>query len=816
MKEFCWIRHFSDGTFETLQRVLLVQQGMAITMYLLPIFTFRFCIKSVSNHVFRTVIAYGESERMIGDSAVAQQRSNFKNTIPYINRFMSLTSECKEQVEEELKYISSKTDFAADKKFYLSVANKGEQLDLSPEQIYSAYLKKIKKMFAQEDEQADVVLSVPAYYSSIERQAVLDACKVSKVTCLRLMNENTAIALCYGFFKRKEFSENAKNIAFIDVGHGKTTCTLASFTDKKVTILSHASNRNLGGRNFDAYLLDIIGGDFNKKFGCDPRKAPKARLRMLDQIEKTRKILSANSEGSVNIECLLEDEDLNRNITRDELEELVKPKLDELKLVMEQALAESKLKTSKIDCIELCGEVTRMPAIQKLAEEVFHKEKHQRTINSSECVARGCSLMAAMILPQFHVANFEIKESNSFPIDVAWSVTDGKMKNQTLFPKGNNFPSVKSLTFDGRSEVMDVGVSYYNMDGIISGLPQLLARYKIEPPKPKEEKFSLKLRVQLDQNGIPALESAELIEDYKEIRKIPVKMDKKAAPKKDEKEGEGEKDASKDATKEAAKEPDMQYEEKEVKKTRSTQIHFKFEHHGYGAKQIDDFTKAEDEMCKQDNLILDIKVLRNQLETYVYDMRGSLDTIGNFKPFIKEEDRIKFLDLLNHTETWIYEDGESAAKDVFVEKISELHSLGEPVKMRYMFHDIYPVRMSAFENTLNEIFQNAANIPEDSHITKEEKEELMKSCQENSEWISNSKEVQASISDHDDPNIDLTEIENKKLHLIELSKKILNKPVPPKPEPKDEKKEEEAPANAEGEKEGEKKGESQEAEMQEG
>jgi heat shock protein 4 len=124
-------------------------------------------------------------------------------------------------------------------------------------------LKKIKKLFANEDQKVDVVLSVPPYFSTVERQAVLDACKIAKVNCLRLMNENTAIALYYGFFRRKEFSEKAKNIAFLDMGHGKTTCTIASFTDKKVSILSHASDRNLGGRNFDFLLLDIIGGEFN-------------------------------------------------------------------------------------------------------------------------------------------------------------------------------------------------------------------------------------------------------------------------------------------------------------------------------------------------------------------------------------------------------------------------------------------------------------------------------------------------------------------------------------------------------------------------
>lgn len=204
---------------------------------------------------------------MVGEPAVAQMRGNFKNTIPYINRFIGLTSECKDQVEEESKFISNKTVFSKDKKLNFAVVNKGEAIELVPEQIYSAYLKKMKTLFASEDDKVDVVLSVPPYYSTIERLAVLDACKVAKVNCLRLMNENTAIALCYGFFRRKEFSEKAKNIAFLDMGHGKTTCTIASFTDKKVTILSHASNRNLGGRNFDYLLCDIIGGEFNKKFG---------------------------------------------------------------------------------------------------------------------------------------------------------------------------------------------------------------------------------------------------------------------------------------------------------------------------------------------------------------------------------------------------------------------------------------------------------------------------------------------------------------------------------------------------------------------
>lgn len=173
-------------------------------------------------------------------------RSNFKNTVPFVNRFLSITSECNKQFEEEVKYISTDVSFGADKKVSFRVANRGEMLELTPEQIYASFLKKLKKMFAKEDETTDIVVSVPAYYSAIERQAVIDACRVAKINVLRLMNENTAIALCYGFFRRKEFTEKPSNVAFVDVGHGKTTCTVASFTSKKVSILSHASDRNMG------------------------------------------------------------------------------------------------------------------------------------------------------------------------------------------------------------------------------------------------------------------------------------------------------------------------------------------------------------------------------------------------------------------------------------------------------------------------------------------------------------------------------------------------------------------------------------------
>jgi heat shock protein 4 len=361
---------------------------------------------------------------------------------------------------------------------------------------------------------------------------------------------------------------------------------------------------------------------------------------------------------------------------------------------------------------------------------------------------------------------------------------------------------------------MDVGLSYHSMDGIMKGLPQLLARYRIEPPKPKEEKFSLKLRVQLDGNGIPTLDTAEQVEEYIEIKKIPIKKHQQDAKKpaenkddaKDGEAAEGDKPAE-DAKNDAPKEPEYEYEEKEVKKTRSTNIQFKWEQHGYGGQTITEFVKAEDEMCKQDNIILDVKIMRNTLETYVYDMRAAIDTIGNFSEYIKDDVKQTYLEDLNKTEEWIYDEGESAAKDVYQKKLDELKKIGDPVKARHMFHDVFPSRSKDFEDIVTNIYQQAVEIPDDSHITKEEKEELLKKCQDTVDWFNKAKTAQASVPKNEDPVIDLHELENRKNEVISLGTKILSKPAPKKDAKKDEKPEDKkeeqpqqdaAPDSAEG------------------
>ena len=287
-----------------------------------------------------TIAAYTDQERLIGDAAVNQMKKNFKNTLQFFGRFMGLNTDCEEQLAEEKKFITYNVAKLDNKKIGLEVVVRGQKQVFSPEQVMAFYLKKSKTFFEKARMGSkEIVISVPTYASNAERQAYLDAAEIAGISCVRLINESTAVALSYGFFRKSDLdAEVARKVIFVDFGHSKLTCTLASFKKGAMTINYTHSNRNLGARKIDYQLFELLGAEFEKKYGCDPRTSVRCRLRLLDAIEKCRKLLSGNKEADVICEALMEDEDLKRHITRDAFEELIAPFIVDFRKTLEEFL----------------------------------------------------------------------------------------------------------------------------------------------------------------------------------------------------------------------------------------------------------------------------------------------------------------------------------------------------------------------------------------------------------------------------------------------------------------------------------------------
>lgn len=84
-----------------------------------------------------------------------------------------------------------------------------------------------------------------------------------------------------------------------------------------------------------------LGEEFTQKYGDDPRNNLRCRLRMYEMIEKARKLLSGDTEATVNIDYLLNEEDLVRKITREEFEQLIDPQIRALATLLRETIEAS-------------------------------------------------------------------------------------------------------------------------------------------------------------------------------------------------------------------------------------------------------------------------------------------------------------------------------------------------------------------------------------------------------------------------------------------------------------------------------------------
>ena len=236
---------------------------------------------------------------------------------------------------------------------------RGESQIFIAEEVVAAFLNKLRGILELNKISRDqpVVLSVPGYYNMFERKALLDASLVAGIKVARLLNESSAVALDYGVSRRNEFQEKeARNILFIDFGHSKLSLTTVAFTNSKIGVLSQYHERNLGCRDIDYLLLEFYRQYLLKTAnGADLFENKKAVIKVMENIEKQRKILSANSEHSLNMEYLLDDNDLTYTMKRDEFERLAEPVFSKLFIALQKYKVELELAGVKLNSIELVG-----------------------------------------------------------------------------------------------------------------------------------------------------------------------------------------------------------------------------------------------------------------------------------------------------------------------------------------------------------------------------------------------------------------------------------------------------------------------------
>ncbi|CAK4068484.1 unnamed protein product [Aphanomyces euteiches] len=746
-----------------------------------------------SNRKNPNMVCMTGKQRYIGEAAVSMARTNYKNTATDVKRLIGRKFSAPD-VQEEIASYGFKCVELPNGQVGIVLNYNDTPTTFSCEQVVAMMINKLQNIAAVANEGVNPaygVVSCPGYFTDVQRRAMLNACKIAGLNCLRLMNEHTAVALSYGIYKsmRNLFHEtNPEHVMFVDIGHSGYTVSIASFVQGKLHIDAVAYDRFLGGRNFDLALAKDVAEKFEAKYKKNPLADAKSRIKLLSACEKTKKNLSPQGVNSsaLNIECLVDEIDYNSKVSLEDFETLIAPLLDRLEGPIKSALVDANITADKLSSVEIVGGGVRVASVKRRLADILGLDKEKpnmglsTTLNADEAVSRGCALQCAILSPLFKVKDFSITDINNFPVRVSWEHTEAaapaddehhddedgpshaaSSNSILILTRKDDFPTTKRVTFR-RAEPLVIEANYDE-----TALPYLppspftnLGKFTITGMTAGENGEAPRIRVNIRQDihGLIEVASGQMMVEIKEEEK---------------KEGE------------EAKEGEEKKEEGPKKKRfRKVELKVESEVGGMTAAEVNKGAEEELNMAQQDRVIEETANKRNELETFVYDMRNHLS--DKYNDYVTSSDKEVFETKLNDMEDWLYSDeGFDSIKSVYQAKLDELRTFSKPIEARYLDNQERPAAQSELTAVIEE-YKKLANSTDEaySHWTDEDCNKIRDAATSAESWLFDQLNAQANTPLTSAPVVTAAQIRHKLDVLRALALPIITKPKPlPKVEP---------------------------------
>ncbi|SFB76854.1 molecular chaperone DnaK [Brevinema andersonii] len=380
-----------------------------------------------------SIVAFTEKgDILVGAPAKNQMVTNPENTIYSAKRFIGHRFE--EVSNEHMPYVIKKGP-------HDNVVFQTRIGDQTPEQISAFILTKLKE--AAESYLGGkihkAVITVPAYFNDSQRQSTKDAGTIAGLEVERIINEPTAAALAYGLDKNKEGI-----VAVYDFGGGTFDISILEIGDGVFEVKATNGDTHLGGDDLDNAIIKHIITTYQKESGIDLSKDPMAMQRLKEAAEKAKIELSSKADTQINLPFITADasgpKHLQMNMTRGELENIVRPIVERSISPCEQVLKDAGISKSDINEIILVGGQTRMPLIVDLVKNFFGKEP-SKGVNPDEVVSLGAAIQAGVLNKEVN----DILLLDVTPLSLG-IVTLGDV-NTVLIPRNTTIPASKSQIF---------------------------------------------------------------------------------------------------------------------------------------------------------------------------------------------------------------------------------------------------------------------------------------------------------------------------------------------------------------------------------
>lgn len=326
-----------------------------------------------------------------------------------------------------------------------------------PEVLLAFILQKLK---GDAEEQIGnikrAVITVPAYFDEVRRNATIEAGKLACLEVMDIINEPTSAAVAYGYNQAllqtqskdsHTFLSRPQRILVYDLGGGTFDVTVMEIENSQYTTLATDGDVELGGRDWDQRLLDYCAKVYMETFGEDPRQDPNSLGRLLREVEDAKRTLSSRRKASVSVE--FHGIGKRVEITRDKFEQLTQDLLSRTEFTTRQTLKAANLTWKDIDRVLLVGGSTRMPAVAQSLENLSGI-KPDRSVAPDEAVAHGAAIRAGMLMlaEKGEPLSLNIRNVNSHSLGViAKNPKTGNRQTGILIPRNSQLPATIERVF---------------------------------------------------------------------------------------------------------------------------------------------------------------------------------------------------------------------------------------------------------------------------------------------------------------------------------------------------------------------------------